>query len=559
MLPIVDIGHSFSRKIIVAFPILLIALLFPLFDSNAQIRLAWDPNTEPDIVGYQIYYGTASRNYGSSIDVGNVTTYTLPGLTQGVTYYIALTAYDSANHESGYSYEVSGKITETINTPNVLNGPTSGTTGRSCTYTAGGSTTSLGHTIAYQFDWKGDGSDLSPWGSAIQTKTWIAPGAWSVRVRARCTTHTGMVSSWFGSISVTITQVTTSYIVTTHPPGLQVVVDGVHYTAPQSLNWTPGSSHTLSVPSPQNGVPGTRFIFSSWSNNGSRTQTTSAPSSTTTYTANLTNQYTLTTSVFPTGGGTVIPSAITWHNSGQEVSLSAKAKSNYVFESWSGDLSAGSNPVSIVLNSPKAVTASFSTITLLAPNGKDVIPSPSGSTYTIRWNSPSRIAKFDLFYSLNNGSTWKLIAKDVTGTSYNWQVPVVPGNRAGCRINVIGYNASRVRLSADRSDSPFAIEVAKITSPNGSEVMTSRAVNTISWITNGTNRPVANVKIFLTQNGGSTWSMIATVPGNPGSCSWTVPSATKPTSKCKVKIDLRDVNGVNVGTDVSDGYFTIQP
>ena len=528
-----------------------------MLDSNAQIKLAWDPNTEPDVAGYKVYYGTASRTYGSAIDVGNVTTYTFPGLTQGVTYYIALTAYDSANHESGYSNEVSGKITETISTPNVLNGPTSGTTGRSCTYTAGGSTSSLGHTIAYQFDWKGDGSDLSPWGSATQTKTWIAPGTWSVRVRARCTTHTGMVSSWFGSISVTITQVTASYVVTTHPPGLQVVVDGVHYTAPQSFNWTPGSSHTLSVPSPQSGVPGTRFIFSSWSNNESRTQTTSAPSSTTTYTANLTNQYTLTTSVFPTGGGTVIPSAITWYNSGQEVSLSAKAKSNYVFESWSGDLSAGSNPVSIVLNSPKAVTANFSTITLLAPNGKDTIP--SGSTHTIRWNSPSRIAKFDLFYSLNNGSTWKLIAKDVTTTSYNWQVPVVPGNRTGCRINVIGYNTFSVRLTADRSDSPFAIEVAKLTSPNGSEILSSKAVHNITWVTNGTSRPVANVKVFLTQNGGATWSLIAAVPGNPGSTSWTVPSVAKPTNKCKMKIDFRDVNGVNVGTDVSDGYFTIQP
>jgi hypothetical protein len=70
---------------------------------------------------------------------------------------------------------------------------------------------------------------------------------------------------------------------------------------------------------------------------------------------------------------------------------------------------------------------------------------------------------------------------------------------------------------------------------------------------------VANVKVFLTQNGGVTWSLIAAVPGNPGSTGWTVPSVAKPTSKCKMKIDLRDVNGVNVSTDVSDGYFTIQP
>jgi hypothetical protein len=159
VLPLVDIGHSFSRKILVAFPILLIALLFPLFDSNAQIKLAWDPNPEPDVAGYQIYYGTASRNYGHSIDVGNVTAYALLGLTQGVTYYIALTAYDSSNNESAFSNEVSGRITETVSTPNVLNGPTGGNTGQPCTYTAGGSSSTLGHALQYQFDWKGDGSD----------------------------------------------------------------------------------------------------------------------------------------------------------------------------------------------------------------------------------------------------------------------------------------------------------------------------------------------------------------------------------------------------------------
>jgi uncharacterized repeat protein (TIGR02543 family) len=253
----------------------------------------------------------------------------------------------------------------------------------------------------------------------------------------------------------------------------------------------------------------------------------------------------------------VIPSALTWYNSGQEVSLSAKPKTNFVFMGWSGDLSTPSTPASIMLDSPKSVTANFSAITLLAPNGRDTIP--AGSTYTIRWNSPSPIAKFDLFYSLDNGSTWKLIAKDVTGASYNWQVPAAPGNKTSCRINVIGYNTSRVRLTADRSDSPFTIEVVRLTSPNGSEILNSSGVHNITWVTNGTSRPVSNVKVFLTQNGGATWSLIATVSGNPGSTIWTIPSVAKATSKCKVKIDLRDDNGVNVGTDVSDGYFTIQP
>jgi hypothetical protein len=72
------------------------------------ISLAWDANTEPDVAGYKIYYGTASRSYGASVDVGNVTTYVLGGLTPGQVYYISATAYNTSHDQSGYSNEVSG-------------------------------------------------------------------------------------------------------------------------------------------------------------------------------------------------------------------------------------------------------------------------------------------------------------------------------------------------------------------------------------------------------------------------------------------------------------------
>ncbi len=192
------------RKSIVISLILFLTLLFCSIESGAQIKLAWDPNTEPDMAGYRVYYGTASRTYGTPIDVGNVTTYTLNGLSQRVVYYITVTAYNMANYESAYSNEVSGQITEAVSPLTVLQGPTSGTVGTSNTYSAGGSSSNLGHSVQYQFDWKGDGTDLSPWGSAAQSKTWTVAGTYSVRARARCAAHRGAVSSWSGSLSVTI-------------------------------------------------------------------------------------------------------------------------------------------------------------------------------------------------------------------------------------------------------------------------------------------------------------------------------------------------------------------
>jgi hypothetical protein len=75
---------------------------------TAEITLAWDANPESDVAGYKVYYGTASRKYTHSVDVGNVTQTTLP--VSKKKYCIALTAYDTNGNESGFSNEVSWPI-----------------------------------------------------------------------------------------------------------------------------------------------------------------------------------------------------------------------------------------------------------------------------------------------------------------------------------------------------------------------------------------------------------------------------------------------------------------
>jgi hypothetical protein len=91
-----------------AFGILFTALfVLPAPLHAAEVSLAWDANTEPDLSGYKIHWGTASGSYGSSTDVGNVTSHTLTGLADGETYFFAATAYDSFSNESSNSNEVS--------------------------------------------------------------------------------------------------------------------------------------------------------------------------------------------------------------------------------------------------------------------------------------------------------------------------------------------------------------------------------------------------------------------------------------------------------------------
>jgi hypothetical protein len=192
------------------------------------------------------------------------------------------------------------------------------------------------------------------------------------------------------------------------------------------------------------------------------------------------------------------------------------------------------------------------------PNGGEAIP--SGTTYTIRWVAPLEAVSFKLKYSMDKGGTWKPIDTALTETSYSWQVPVPSNNKKKCYIKVIGYAASGKKLGSDRSDKTFTIKVVKVEWPDGGEILTSGGQHTITWTTNETKNPVEKVVLKYTKNDGRTWEKITAIEGsNPGTHAWTVPGVSKTKSKCKVKVVLKDAKGNTVGSDTSDGYFTIQP
>src|SRR5205823_3436364 len=75
-----------------------------------SVTLAWDPNQEPDIAGYNLYYGEVSRIFRTKIDVGNVTSATVPNLAEGMTYFFFVTAYNTSGLESDPSNEVIYKV-----------------------------------------------------------------------------------------------------------------------------------------------------------------------------------------------------------------------------------------------------------------------------------------------------------------------------------------------------------------------------------------------------------------------------------------------------------------
>ena len=102
-------------------------------------------------------------------------------------------------------------VPEIVSTPNTPSGPTSGTTGTSYTYSTGGSTSNLGHTVQYFFDW-GDGTN-SGWvdvGTTSASHSWSNAGTYIIKAQARCATDTTVISNWSSGLSVVISSSTAS-------------------------------------------------------------------------------------------------------------------------------------------------------------------------------------------------------------------------------------------------------------------------------------------------------------------------------------------------------------
>jgi hypothetical protein len=102
---------------------LLAIMQFPAFAAGS-VTLAWQPSTDTNVVGYNIYFGGASETYTNKISAGNAVNSVISNLVQGATYYFAATAYDSTGMESPFSNEASYAVPlNVVSNPPVVNNP----------------------------------------------------------------------------------------------------------------------------------------------------------------------------------------------------------------------------------------------------------------------------------------------------------------------------------------------------------------------------------------------------------------------------------------------------
>ena len=85
------------------FQILVLTLTLLSWSSLAaagSVTLAWDAVPDTSVNNYKICWGTQSGLYPSCTPTGNVTTYTLSGLTDGTAYFFVVKATNTSGVDS---------------------------------------------------------------------------------------------------------------------------------------------------------------------------------------------------------------------------------------------------------------------------------------------------------------------------------------------------------------------------------------------------------------------------------------------------------------------------
>ncbi len=211
----------------------------------------------------------------------------------------------------------------------------------------------------------------------------------------------------------------------------------------------------------------------------------------------------------------------------------------------------GDGDADIIGTTPAGDLSWFESITtpniqVTAPNGDESWA--VGSTEEITWNAVNGINNVNIEFSINSGTTWQPVASNLPNTgSYAWLIPNAVSST--CRVRI---SDAADFLTKDMSDANFDIVAPefRITAPNGNENWYAGTTRTISWIDN--QGIIPQIKIELSIDGGTTWSIIHSNTNNNGSYRWTIPNS--PSDFCRIKIsDAADGDPV----DISDASFKI--
>jgi hypothetical protein len=295
---------------------------------------------------------------------------------------------------------------------------------------------------------------------------------------------------------------TQSITVTTNPAGLQIVVDGVTQISPQTFQWSPGSSHSIGVNSPQTSA-GVRNTFTSWSDGGAQTHNITTPSSATTYTASFQTSYLLSTGVSPAGTGTVQaspPSGDGYYASGTTVQLTPVPATGFQFSNWTGDLgNSTASPLVFPMTAPRSVTGNFTSATSSC--------TPALSRNTFATSPDGDLLRLDVTvgqgcnWNTVNSESWITVLEGFSGSGsgrVRFSVAANPTSQIRTGIITVGGVPVTIHQANSGCTGPFSVTPTTLQFGGGGGELGS-AVNSLStclW-------PVATAPGWLTVREGT--------------------------------------------------------
>ena len=156
-------------------------------------------------------------------------------------------------------------------------------------------------------------------------------------------------------------------------------------------------------------------------------------------------------------------------------------------------------------------------IVVFSPGGGERVP--RGSTIVIAWDA-LRIAAVDLYYSIDDGASWTLLASDIRAYnwSYEWRVPDRVLNSVKVRVQEHGgsvYGQSGAFQIVDPDTPTLVVEY-----PNGGERFIVGDSITIRWASHALTGPAT---VSYSTDLGVTWTVIgSSVPVGNNALGWRI-------------------------------------
>ena len=413
------------RREILTFAMILGLAVCPLMLPAQSVSLAWNPSTDPNVVGYALYYGTDGVTFTNRLDAGSNTSLTVNNLSLATTNYFEVTDYYLGGVESVPSAPVQYYIAN----------PSDNTIAVSASPSAGGSV-SGGGTFAT---------------GSSQTVTATANSGYTF---ANWTVNGNVVSS-AASYSFTLTANQTLVANFTANP--------VNYTIAVSASPSAGGSvsggGTFALGSSQTVIAtaNSGYTFANWTANGNVVSSSASYTFTLTanqtlvanFTANPVN-YTIAVNASPSAGGSASGGGT--FASGSSRTVTATANSGYTFTNWT----ANGN----VVSSSASYTFTLSGNTTLVANFK-----ANTANYTVAVSaSPSADGTVSGGGTFASGSSQTVTATPNSGYSFtNW---TANGNVVSASASYTFTLTGNTTLVANFTAAPVNYTIAVSASPS---------------------------------------------------------------------------------------------